>query len=75
MIGPNEKLLTELESDLRHLYHLIDVLCDEHFGANDRERCGALLWIARDRAEKICGDAHTAIWPGDDANEGGPRNG
>jgi len=65
MSAPDEKLLYELESDLRHLYHLLDTLCDEQFGAPDRERCDALLWIARDRAEKVCTDAHAAIWPGD----------
>ncbi|TKT78399.1 hypothetical protein [Aquamicrobium sp. LC103] len=65
MSAPDEKLLAELESDIRHLYHLLDTICDHAFGAVDRERCDALLWIARERADKVRKDAHAAIWPGD----------
>lgn len=65
MNAPDEKLLADVESDLRHLYQLIDTLCEEQFGGSNKERCDALIWIARDRAEKICKDAHAAIWPGD----------
>lgn len=79
MSVPDEKLLTELEFDIRNLFHLLDVLCDKQFGSGDSERCDALLWIARDRADKICQDAHAAIWPGDDLPPlrmtGGQRNG
>ncbi|EKF40162.1 hypothetical protein NA8A_22376 [Nitratireductor indicus C115] len=56
--------IDDLESDLRHLYHLLDVLCDEQFGAADRDRCNALLWIARDRAEMCKEQAHTLVCAG-----------
>lgn len=59
------KTLEDLESDLRHLYHLLDTLCDQQFGVMDRERCDALLWIARDRAAMCKNHAHELIWPGD----------
>lgn len=71
--------INELESDIRHLYHLLDTLCDEQFGATDHERCDALLWIARDRAAKIKDDAHAACCQGDIEHAprmvGGERNG
>lgn len=63
MSAPDEKSLSELESDIRHLYHLLDTLCDTQFNVCDRERCDALLWIARERAQKIKDDAHAAISP------------
>lgn len=56
---------TDLDHDLRHLYHLLDTLCDIQFGDFDRDRCDALLWIARDHAKKCKEDVHQLIWPGD----------
>lgn len=61
---PNTALLSDLESDLRHLYHLLDTICDTAFGAGghaERERCDALLWIAREHADKVRKDAHAAL--------------
>lgn len=63
----DQKDALDLEGDLRHLYHLLDTLCEHQFGAPefDRDRCDALLWIARDRAEKCAKAAHHLAWPGD----------
>jgi hypothetical protein len=79
MTGPDETLLAELENNIRHLYHLLDTLCETQFNVSDRERCDALLWIARERANTLRRDAHAAIWPGDIEQAacmtGGQRNG
>lgn len=48
--------LEDIASDARQLYHLIDTLCDQQFGATDaqqRERCDALLWIVRDCCARL----------------------
>ena len=79
MMGPDERLLADLECDIRHLYHLLDTLCETQFNVSNRDRCDALLSIARDRADKLRQDAHAAIWPGDVEQAarmvGGQRNG
>jgi hypothetical protein len=71
--------INDIESDIRHLYHLLDTLCDEQFGALNRDRCDALLWIAREQAEKIKDDILEAISPRDIEQArcmvGGERNG
>lgn len=45
--------LSTLEADVRCLYHLLDTLLDEQLDPANRERCDALLWIARDRAQAL----------------------
>lgn len=65
--------LEDLESDIRHLYHLLDTLCDQQFGVgamdpDQRERCDALLWIARDRADMCKNQAHALLLPGGGVN-------
>lgn len=50
--------IDDLESDIRHLYHLLDTLCDTQFNVSDRERCDALLWIAREQAVVCKNRAH-----------------
>lgn len=44
--------LGELETDICHLSHLVDTLCDLQFEDGNPERCNALLWIVRDQASK-----------------------
>ncbi|HWL04236.1 MAG TPA: hypothetical protein VNQ99_04785 [Xanthobacteraceae bacterium] len=43
----------EIESDIWHLYHLLDTSIDLLMNENNPVRLAALLWIARDRAESI----------------------
>lgn len=56
MTGRYPPDLGELETDVRHLYHLVDTLCDQQFEDGTEERCNALLWVVRDQAKK-CKDA------------------
>lgn len=58
-------ILSDIESDLGHLYHLLDIAVetlikvDHGESPSNRpylERLGAILWIARDRVQGVIGD-------------------
>ena len=46
----------EIESDVRHLHHLLDTLVDLMDEELHLDRISALLWIARDMSETISHD-------------------
>lgn len=45
--------LNDLDSDLAHLFDLIDASVDIHVEGQPSERMGSLLWVARDLAEGV----------------------
>lgn len=59
MVDP-ASTLDDLRADAKHLHDLLDVICDRVFGKVDHDRDQAvdsMLWIARDLAEKMAGEA------------------
>lgn len=64
-MSAGKDILSDIESDLGHLYHLLDIAVetlievDHGESPSNRpylERLGAILWIARDRAQGVVGD-------------------
>lgn len=45
--------LDDLHSDAGQLYHLLDMTVEEAMSPNSGDRLAALIWIARDLAERL----------------------
>lgn len=52
MKQPNQITLNDVQCDSAHLARLLDVVMEHITEHNDMDRVSALIWIARDMAER-----------------------